>query len=75
MNKLNELLDMLNDTESAEFSIAHGIPEIDGKHCIELHLIDWYKTIYEDSWEKCIDNALEFMKSNNLKRYGTKTCF
>ena len=61
-DKINTLLDLLQGTESIEFSIYSGkSDELNGKHRIELHLDCWYKPIFGDSWDECIDKAIEFI--------------
>lgn len=62
-DKINTLLDLLQGTESAEFSIYRLKPdEYNGKHRLELHLTSWYKPIFADSWDECIDKAIDFLK-------------
>lgn len=62
-DKIDILLDYLQCTESVEFSIYRGkTTEYNGKHRIELHLDCWYKPIFGDSWDECIDKAIEWIK-------------
>ena len=61
-DKINTLLDLLQGTESVEFSIRGTPAEYNGKHRIELHLDCWYKPIFGDSWDECLDKAIEFIK-------------
>lgn len=34
-----------------------------GKHRIELNLNDWYKPLFGDSWDECIDQTIEFLNN------------
>lgn len=68
-DKINTLLDLLQGIESAEFSIYRGKQdEYNGKHRIELHLTDWYKPIFGDSWDECINKAIEFIESQENEK-------
>lgn len=68
-DKINTLLDLLQGTESVEFSIYYGKPdEYNGKHRVELHLDNWYKPIFGDSWDECIDKAIEFISNADEKK-------
>lgn len=72
-DKINTLLDLLQGTESIEFSIYRGkSDEYNGKPRIELHLTDWYKPIFGDSWDECIDKAIEFIKGENKNELQRK---
>lgn len=65
--RINTLLDLLQGTESVEFSRFHTIREDDkeynGKPRIELHLTNCYKPIFGDSWDECIDKAIKWIKT------------
>lgn len=68
-DKINTLLDMLQGEESAVFSICRTEPYgMIGKHRIELNLTDWYKPIFGDSWDECIDNAIVFISNKDKKK-------
>ena len=64
LNRNQQLKFQQKGTESVEFSIYRSKPdEYNRKHRIELHLTYWYKTMFGDSWDECIDKAIEWIKT------------
>ena len=58
MSKIEELVSLLEETESIEFS------KVENKYRIELHLTGWYKPIYGTSVPECIEEAIKFINEN-----------
>lgn len=58
MSKIEELVSLLEGTESIEFS------KVENKYRLELHLTEWYKPIYGTSVLECIEEAIKFINEN-----------
>lgn len=58
MNKIEELVNQLEGTESIEFS------KTDNGYRLDLHLTNWYKPIYGTTVNDCIKDGINFIKEN-----------
>lgn len=56
---MEELVDLLEGTESIEFS------KTDNGYRLDLHLTNWYKPIYCESVNECVTEAINFIKEKS----------